>query len=748
MKFRGVGFVLLVLCVLFLSFASAIPQTINLNGKLTNSSSGAALTGTYNMVFKIYNVPSGGSSLWASSTMSVTTDSLGVYNAILSGVNVPFSEQYYLGVTVGSDSEMSPRLNLTSSPYSFRANVSDSLNVSASYGVGSLNVTGNVSAKCYLYADGTSSCTAPVAASQTPWTSDIDGNSHVLNNASSIQTNANAVDLSTSVDVSGWGSSYGKAVVGPIGNINWYGDGFAFSNYNSGSDVFGMIFNADTAWFGSPASYSTWMTLSSTGTYDSYATGDIGTGTLQANNEIKLNTAGLGEPFILKQSITDAPNQFVFASDPASAYAGVNVWKTGSSGTGYSQISLFDTDADTNPSDPMSQLAIGNDGTYNNYALIGTIAYNGGNARDLHLYSNSNTNQLVLHSDGTSSFGSEVSVNGNLSVTGNVSASAYYGDGSHLTGISTYNATYATWAYNQTYSGSTYNTTYAKWAYNQTSAVVQRNIFNQNLNTTSNVQFGNITSQGNLTIANGTYYQNSIQPTNDWKTYASWNTNAGVTMDLEEYHWSGGRYINLAFPTANAGSTYVGIGTGGGGFGGGALNRFDLQATNIFLTGSVWPSSLHMPRLGDATSTANQYNSGSVDYQTSAWTGSSNQGYELYTYAGSVNGYNNYQTFNINPFQNVGGNSIFETFSHYTGSAVVFDGAEINGTGTLPRSALDINGVTTTNGLNVTGNANVGGGVNVTGNENVGGNVNVTGNITVGGGSISWNGTMLIIKVS
>ncbi|MFH1528061.1 MAG: hypothetical protein ABIG69_15760, partial [Bacteroidota bacterium] len=77
-----------------------------------------------------------GSSLWNNINSSVTTDSSGIYHVILTDVNVSDSVQYYLGVEVGSDGEMTPRINLTSSMYALRANVSDSLNVSNNYTIG------------------------------------------------------------------------------------------------------------------------------------------------------------------------------------------------------------------------------------------------------------------------------------------------------------------------------------------------------------------------------------------------------------------------------------------------------------------------------------------------------------------------------------------------------------------------------------------------------------------------------------
>ncbi len=85
------------------------------------------------MTFKIYDVVTGGSELWVSANNSVTTDSDGVYNFILADVNLPFDVEYYLGVKVANDAEMTPRINLTSSPYAFRANETDFLNSSRNY---------------------------------------------------------------------------------------------------------------------------------------------------------------------------------------------------------------------------------------------------------------------------------------------------------------------------------------------------------------------------------------------------------------------------------------------------------------------------------------------------------------------------------------------------------------------------------------------------------------------------------------
>jgi len=117
---------LLTLILLMASFAFAVPNTLTFSGKLTDAS-GNDLTGTYSFNYSIYDSYVNGTLLWNKTNISVTTDSDGIYDVVLEDVNLNFSDQYYVGLSVGSDSEMTPRTNLTSVPYTFRANISDSV---------------------------------------------------------------------------------------------------------------------------------------------------------------------------------------------------------------------------------------------------------------------------------------------------------------------------------------------------------------------------------------------------------------------------------------------------------------------------------------------------------------------------------------------------------------------------------------------------------------------------------------------
>src|SRR3989339_2127282 len=123
--------ILLLVSVTILSsnlFSQAIPKQISYQGVLKDAS-GNVLTGDFVMTFKIYNDPSGGSALWTEiQTVSVAS---GLFSIQLGGINpittVPFDRIHFLGITVGTESELSPRTLLSPSPYSFMSiNILDS----------------------------------------------------------------------------------------------------------------------------------------------------------------------------------------------------------------------------------------------------------------------------------------------------------------------------------------------------------------------------------------------------------------------------------------------------------------------------------------------------------------------------------------------------------------------------------------------------------------------------------------------
>src|SRR3989338_4456223 len=134
----------LALFLLLSTVTFAIPNSLTLQGKLTNAN-GVSQVGTFNFTFRIYDSYTNGNVLWELPDYNITTDANGVYDVILKSINLSFADAYYLGITVRADNESVPRVNLTSAPYAFRANVSEGLNANASYTVSNLSVTGNAS---------------------------------------------------------------------------------------------------------------------------------------------------------------------------------------------------------------------------------------------------------------------------------------------------------------------------------------------------------------------------------------------------------------------------------------------------------------------------------------------------------------------------------------------------------------------------------------------------------------------------
>jgi len=139
---KRIKFVIILIIILIPNIL-AIPQSLTLNGKLTDSS-GSILSGDYNMTFKFYSDYTGGSSMLTIANQTVSVGSDGIYHTFLQGINLTFVKPTYLGIAVRTDSEMSPRINLTSSPYSFRSNVTENLNASNNYELENLTANGRI----------------------------------------------------------------------------------------------------------------------------------------------------------------------------------------------------------------------------------------------------------------------------------------------------------------------------------------------------------------------------------------------------------------------------------------------------------------------------------------------------------------------------------------------------------------------------------------------------------------------------
>jgi len=111
--------------VLSIETPAAVPKLINYSGYLTDSSGNPLGSGTPEVVtiqFSLYTQEIGGSEIWDETHIIEVAN--GYFSVILGSsdpLDIDFDEQYYLGITVGTDSEMEPRQKLTAAPYAISA---------------------------------------------------------------------------------------------------------------------------------------------------------------------------------------------------------------------------------------------------------------------------------------------------------------------------------------------------------------------------------------------------------------------------------------------------------------------------------------------------------------------------------------------------------------------------------------------------------------------------------------------------
>ena len=114
--------------ILAAAITAEAPPMINYQGYLTDAG-GAALDTTVSMEFAIYDDSTGGVLKWAEAHTSVMVEG-GAFSVIL-GTTVPIDDSVFnqpdrwLGITVGSDPELSPRTHLGSVGYAHRVSTVD-----------------------------------------------------------------------------------------------------------------------------------------------------------------------------------------------------------------------------------------------------------------------------------------------------------------------------------------------------------------------------------------------------------------------------------------------------------------------------------------------------------------------------------------------------------------------------------------------------------------------------------------------
>ncbi|UCC44919.1 MAG: hypothetical protein JSU65_03070, partial [Candidatus Zixiibacteriota bacterium] len=119
------------LVVLVAPVSADVPQLINYQGRLTDPGDNPVTDGVYQIVFTIYDTPTGSPGLWYSGMQPVQVTG-GLFTYLLGSVNqLPDSlfEQdtlLYLGIKVETDPEIVPRVRLTSVGHAYHSLRSDS----------------------------------------------------------------------------------------------------------------------------------------------------------------------------------------------------------------------------------------------------------------------------------------------------------------------------------------------------------------------------------------------------------------------------------------------------------------------------------------------------------------------------------------------------------------------------------------------------------------------------------------------
>ncbi len=147
LAFRGAFFryfakaILAVFVIFLCTFAAysysapGVLRQLSFYGSLKTDANIAVTDGVYDIVFKIYDAPTGGNLLWTGTHTAANGNAVtitnGFFNVLLGSgtgntLSLDFnSDTYYLGLTVGSDMEMTPRERIGASAYAFNADTVD-----------------------------------------------------------------------------------------------------------------------------------------------------------------------------------------------------------------------------------------------------------------------------------------------------------------------------------------------------------------------------------------------------------------------------------------------------------------------------------------------------------------------------------------------------------------------------------------------------------------------------------------------
>lgn len=121
-----------ILVMLAVSISTAIPQTVNLQGNLTNSSGDVVADGNYNITVSLYDSEFAaiGTHVWQDTfNVSIKRGNFAIQlgSGVVSLTGLDFNNAYWAGIQVGTATEMTTRLPLQSVPYALQAQMADNV---------------------------------------------------------------------------------------------------------------------------------------------------------------------------------------------------------------------------------------------------------------------------------------------------------------------------------------------------------------------------------------------------------------------------------------------------------------------------------------------------------------------------------------------------------------------------------------------------------------------------------------------
>ena len=286
------------------------PRTVSYQGLLLTPAGTSVPDGNYDVTFKIYDAPSGANPpLWAEvhNGANQLATSKGIFSTILgiiTPLNISFNGQLYMGITVGANPELTPRVQMTSAPQALTAQYL-ALPYSDTFTGGSVGMTLNTkSTSIYVH-----STNGIGVSGESDVDRGVEGTSHGLSTngygvagyaapTSATGANAGVRALNYSTNANGYGvyaqhlglgtASYGVSA----GGVGVYGQ----SNGSGGSGSWGVFGEATTATASAPtvgvygASRSTNQANSAGVWGDQSAGGDGVYGSSQTGNGIHGNS--------------------------------------------------------------------------------------------------------------------------------------------------------------------------------------------------------------------------------------------------------------------------------------------------------------------------------------------------------------------------------------------------------------------------------------------------------------------------